>query len=353
MPAPAPEVIIAPAPAPVPEPVVTMPDPAPITPVPSPEVIIAPAPEPVASMPPPAPTPEPEVIMPSPPPAPVPVPTPEVVVVPAPAPAPVPEPEVAMPSPPPAEVPDESVGEVVCDPFAKANVVDPIMGLRGKLWSLANPSNSSQVKKSTDFLKLGEIVTENLFLSKVEVPTRAFSQGFVGADGDLLKNGKGETLIEWFGIELNSSVVLTSIDKPGRYQFAVLADDGVSVEIKDKDRDVYSLISNEGLHPTKLGCSAVEIELNHQVALPIKISYFQGPRYHISLSLLWRFIPEGEKAINDKLCGYQSNEFYNRPASGASKFDELKSRGWNVLDAGNFMLETGYNKCVKATASKK
>src|SRR5690606_23109728 len=77
---------------------------------------------------------------------------------------------------------------------------------------------------------------------------------------------------------------------------------------------------------------------------PAKIEYYQGPRYHIALMVLWREWPENDPGFvaNDPQCGTSGNDrFFNYnvvPSAPKANFNDLLSRGWKVLGAENYAL---------------
>lgn len=251
---------------------------------------------------------------------------------------------------------------VVCDPFDPSNVVSSSSGLKGKIhsWPI---HKKSRPESSLDLIRYGFEVDANLFLNKVDVPTRMFDSGFTSSKGDALENENGEVLTEWFALDLASKLKLASDEAEGNYQLAILSDDGATLFL-DSDSSVGSsndlvpstkLISSEGAHQTKLGCAGKSIPIGRDSRIPIRLTYFQGPRYHIALTLLWRKVDPsaGRTALNEIECGREGNEYYFQPGNQTTAavpkapYLGLLARGWRPLRAENFELTSGYNLCSK------
>ncbi len=231
----------------------------------------------------------------------------------------------------------------------------------------------SRPKLASSYLDLGTAVDVTLFFSRLFVPTRFFDRGFETQDGTLITNASGNTLYEWFGVELLTQLKLSPGDEEGDYQLAVLSDDG-SVVYLDTPTGPVSLINNDGEHATKMGCADTPIHLSYDTKVPIKIQYYQGPRFHISLVMMWRKWPDGSRTVpgdanweyrddaNRKLCGqsggapygYSNNTYYftsgnaGQPAATpTSKYYEMLANGWKVLENQNYALvdEIQSNPC--------
>lgn len=107
--------------------------------------------------------------------------------------------------------------------------------------------------------RVGEIWTETL-----NIPPRHWRSGFPGLTDRF----------EWFAIDYDGRFW---IDKPGRYTFALLSDDGSRLFLDDTP-----LIDNDCQHPPDLRIAAVKLEGGgHR----IRVSYFQGPRDCLALLL--------------------------------------------------------------------
>jgi hypothetical protein len=130
-------------------------------------------------------------------------------------------------------------------------------GFRGEIYHIAPGS-----QKLPNFSKLkpvGAIYTPYLC-----VPFRSFEEGFPGVT----------ERFEWFAIDYTGRFW---VSEPGTYRFALASDDGSILYIDDK-----KIIDNDKQHPV--------IEMEGKVKLKagvhrIRVSYYQGPRFHVALVL--------------------------------------------------------------------
>ena len=240
----------------------------------------------------------------------------------------------------------------VCSPFNPANPPSNQNGLAGTIQYLeaAQPRYSSVL----DMVSKGKDAGVKLILSQLDVPTVAFTKGFLDSkSGSPLKTSSGDTLIEWFSIDLRSELMLSDSDPAGFYQLALISDDGSILNVDaDLSKDGTVLIDNDGTHPTRMGCSTKAIELKKNETRPIRVKFYQGPRYHIALTLMWRKV-DSENASKDALCGTSGNDTFwdstKVPSLPTAKYNELLLRGWKVVPSKNFILpgDVRSNPCVK------
>jgi hypothetical protein len=120
----------------------------------------------------------------------------------------------------------------------------------------------------------------------------------------------------------------------------VLADDGAIVNVKDSTA-WRALVDSDGTHATRLSVARTPIALHDGSRIPLEVRYFQGPRYHIALQLLWREWPADDQ-WQDPLDGAEGNYlFFNsdyRPSLPQTAYQQLLSRGWRPVPAKNFFL---------------
>jgi hypothetical protein len=129
-------------------------------------------------------------------------------------------------------------------------------GLTGEIYAL--PEGARSLPNFKKLEPLGKIYTRKLW-----VPPRDFSEGFPGVTDR----------IEWFAIDFNGRFYVAD---PGTYWFSIRSDDGSKLYIDNKqviNADGVGWLSGEG--SVKLATGV------HQ----IRVSYFQGPRYHLYLML--------------------------------------------------------------------
>ncbi|HEX4924492.1 MAG TPA: hypothetical protein VFV50_10415 [Bdellovibrionales bacterium] len=234
--------------------------------------------------------------------------------------------------------------QVICDPFS-GDLTACRGGLTGEIYYL-NQQKQEQFRalatKSVDFYfsdgtKLNAVVNLlNLFGS-----TRRFNLGFPTADGNLVKDDQGNTLVEYFAFKLRSLVKLHTGDEPGYYQFAILSDDGSRLHAQRTPGGGFELlVDNDGNHSTRMGCSSSLVQMTSETRLPIELDYYQGPRDYIALTFMWRKVTPPGSA--DPLCGAGSNDFFFGPYphndySNAYGYGQLVERGWKVLNENNFI----------------
>lgn len=238
----------------------------------------------------------------------------------------------------------------VCDPLSNNSSTSPELGLLGKL-ILRTPEMGSKVNSVLDYYNKGQKLDQNLYFADVNVPTRPFTAGFSTQSGDVLVDAQGNKLIENFAIEYTSVLKLSDADKEGDYEIATLSDDGSRVFVKEGDK-WNELINNDGNHSTRMGCPYRTINLKKDSAVPVKILYYQGPRYHIANVLIWKHHKKAQQwkePSRHSLCGIASNNFFFNSQNGKKMLamTYLEKTGWNVVAAGNYkMPERQQNPCT-------
>ena len=130
-------------------------------------------------------------------------------------------------------------------------------GLEGQVYHLRD--NTTRLPDFEKLRPAGVIYTASL-----DVASRDFMEGFPGVTERL----------EFFAIDYSGRFW---IEKPGVYLFVLASDDGARLWI-----DGRVLADNDGLHPEKIAFGRVKLAGGiHR----IRVSYFQGPRYHVALRL--------------------------------------------------------------------
>ncbi|MBK9293884.1 MAG: hypothetical protein IPM57_05480 [Oligoflexia bacterium] len=242
--------------------------------------------------------------------------------------------------------------KVVCTPFSGG---DPALPYNGAVANLVYLSDDQpRYTNVIDYINNGHLADVTLFLNKLDTPTRPFDFGFVTEAGSLIQDQTGDTLYEYFGLHVESFLKLREGDPVGDYQFALLSDDGAVMQIDDLGLGFRTLVDNNGTHPTRMACSSERIPFDQNTMLPMKLDYYQGPRYHIALTLLWRPYPENPADVNDPLCGRQGNSLFwdsTQTPSAPNAFNDLLARGWRVVSTENFRLPAsfGSNPCAQVT----
>jgi hypothetical protein len=130
-------------------------------------------------------------------------------------------------------------------------------GFRGDIYPLRD--GTEHLPNFGKLTPVGTIYTKYLC-----VPPRDFDEGFPGVTDRL----------EWFGIDYQGRFW---VSQPGTYRFSLTSDDGSVLYIDDR-----RVIRNDGQH--------APMEKQGKLRLPagahrIRVSYFQGPRFHVALVL--------------------------------------------------------------------
>ncbi len=224
----------------------------------------------------------------------------------------------------------------ICDPFGGDPSANFTNGIKASLhYRLATQPRMYSALDMTSFAFKSQ---QKLFFSDLNVPTRMFTEGFLNQTNDVLNNDQNQKLIEFFGLKFESALRLDESDEEGTYQFATLSDDGVVMKTFENGAWT-NLITNDGDHPTKLGCSSRNVNMTRNTTLPFEYHYYQGPRFHISNMLLWRKVTANTPAENK--CGVQGNEYWFNPNNSSlpqDAFNQLLSRGWKIVAKKNFWI---------------
>jgi hypothetical protein len=263
-----------------------------------------------------------------------------------------PSPEVSgadpagFPSPTPS--PSSSV-QVVCDPLGPSTGTSTAQnGLLSHLYY--TPAGGDTYGDVESYITMDPVAPADLFFNQLNVPTRSFDEGFSTQNGTVLVDPEtGNTLYEWFALHFESQIKLGSLDTPGRYQFAVLSDDGSIMWLNQGSSPELPFLNNDGETPSRLKCASTGINFDANTLIPMKLDYFQGPRYNIALMLLWREIPscgaDGSDSANnlyDEACDQAGNDTFfiweNNPATPTDLWIGMLSRGWKVLSPDNYVL---------------
>ncbi len=248
--------------------------------------------------------------------------------------------------PAPVEISDDPV---VCDPLGgSGGNGQASSGIRGELYyfsealrtSLPNPFSTP-----VDFLiQNGIRIGATVYMNDLNVPTRPFDRGFETQEGNFVKTPTGENLYEYFGLKLETQIKLSQVDQAGYYQFGIVSDDGVIVDLDTDGHGLATAISDPFVHPPKFACGSNAVYLDGSTRIPARVQYFQGPRYHIALQLMWRQVPESEiqnpAFYNDEACGrFGTGEFHDsshNPPLPMPTYIGMQQRGWKPLNSNNY-----------------
>jgi hypothetical protein len=241
-------------------------------------------------------------------------------------------------------------GDPSCTSFADPNWDESLLPRSGLFgWVRVPPKEARNVywNHLDKFLREGE-VSGSIFVDSLNIPTRIFNGGFPTLSGTLLSDGKDRKLVEYFNINFYGFLSLPESQPAGDYEFAVISDDGVRVNFDDQ---IY--IDDPMAHPTRMACSGRTLSMTSSTQVELEVNYFQGPRHHIALMLLWR----PASTTPDPLCRKEGNTLFFDPNVVPSKpqqaFKDLESRGWSVVPATAFEipLELPFNPCTSERVS--
>ncbi len=113
-----------------------------------------------------------------------------------------------------------------------------------------------------DFELMRAIAT--IYTAALNVPPQDFKKGFPGI----------ANRFEWFAIDYTGNFWIARL---GKYNFALNSDDGSKLYI-----DGTLIIDNDGVHPPTSRKGSVKLKVGvHR----IRVSYFQGPRFTVALTL--------------------------------------------------------------------
>jgi hypothetical protein len=242
-----------------------------------------------------------------------------------------------------------NVNQIVCDPFGTADQSKVcVAGLRSNLYYLTAAQQQNPPSSVADLISIGTKSSTTILLSQLMVPTTSFSKGFTTTSGSVIRDDAGQTLFEWFALDIETTVLLDPAKNiEGTYQFSILSDDGAIVEIQDPTTGKWSeLINNDGAHATRFGCDLSGYKMTKDTRLPMRVRYYQGPRVAIAVALLWRLMPTDPTLIKDKECGVSNGDSYyygdisnNPPNYTDFAFGGLVKRGWQALTPKNFVID--------------
>lgn len=240
--------------------------------------------------------------------------------------------------------PGSNPDTTVCEPFVGDGPFEypPTdgHGLQAKLRYLSD--DMPRYRDVMSYVRNGIPLEANLYFAALNTPTRPFDRGFINQNGQPLTRADGTALYEYFSLEFQAKLVLPEGAPGAKVQFALLSDDGAIMSINNGD-GYKTIIDNDGTHPTRMGCAQAPTTLSQLKHLPIRVTYYQGPRHHIALVLLmreWEDSCDFEK--EDPLCGSEGNDFFfdstQTPSAPTDNYRALLSRGWKPVPPEYFKL---------------
>jgi hypothetical protein len=177
---------------------------------------------------------------------------------------------------------------VVGEPLYKfGTTVAANSGFRGEIYFIDRDSGALP-----NFRKLKPVGT--IYTPYLCVPPQSFDEGFPGVT----------RRFEWFAIDYTGRFW---VSEAGAYLFALMSDDGSKLYIDDK-----VIIDNDGQHAVEEREANVKLKAGvHR----IRVSYFQGPRFHVALVL--RVAGPKEKQLRV----FHADDF--KPPADAPGWDEV------------------------------
>lgn len=237
-------------------------------------------------------------------------------------------------------------------------------GLAGKIYD----GECQKIQSFKELLQKGKVLEGTIYMSKLDIPTRKFDRGFPREDGTMVLNKQGEVLVENFGIEFTGSFELRPEDEEGYYELGLIADDGVVLDVQNELGELSNVIDADHLTPSKFSCGKDLLRMEKGKAVSLRLRYFQGPKYHISLILMWRKVEplsygssalvRGQlmKPVKETRCGIAGNSFFFDPDSASHPtmeyldlFDPTRRAvPWKIVQHKNLRLPAGHSnvECV-------
>jgi len=216
--------------------------------------------------------------------------------------------------------------------------------------NVAIPFDATHLNSVNVLISRGYSSGAYILMPQVDMPAVAFTSGFELASGSTLQDSKGKTLIEAFALDLHGDLQLAPGQEAGRYEIAVLSDDGSLVDADLNDNGNFqTIIDNDGYHSPRLKCASQELSLQTGKKIPLRLRYYQGPRTTIALTLVMRKLTTGELAGLDTDCDFTdsgSGRWFGGvttdpgyvPDLKNSKFGALLARGWFIPPKAMFAL---------------
>ncbi len=201
------------------------------------------------------------------------------------------------------------------------------------IWNQLNPNY---------FIVNGTKAASLINLSTINVPNRNFTEGFSGNGVEPLKNAQGETLIEYFGLDLFAGIKSSSSAENGKYMLLTASDDGTTIEMglndifqvdKNPKNYNYSMILGNGkTQSVKVGCSSL-VDIN-ETPKPIRVKYFQSLASEIAFSVYWKKIQTKEEEDDAKLlCGQNDR---------ATIYQNILNKGFVIVPNKNVVTPTAF-----------
>lgn len=248
----------------------------------------------------------------------------------------------------------EAPNQYLCDPISQKYTYNEGKGLQAILRT-KSADMSPRVPSVLEYFEKGTVIDNDLYFADMYVPTRLFTSGFKTIDSQVLLDPTGNILTENFSLEFSTRIELNENDPEGEYELALLSDDGARL-FAFQEGAWQEIVNNDGIHPTRMGCGYRTLNLKRGEPVDIRVLYYQGPRYHMANTLLFRPKPASEtkkkKSIFHglNLCGFANNHFFFdvKKQTKSAGMMILEAQGWKVLEKSNFKMPlNSANPCVR------
>lgn len=240
------------------------------------------------------------------------------------------------------------MNKVVCNPWDAEPAQTPEYGLKASLFYRS--TGQPRYYSAKDYVEKTTASTQTLFFTDLNVPARMFSTGFSTQTSETIKDDQGNLLVEYFGLKFETSLVLGPNDAEGVYELATLADDGVIVQALVQGMWV-DVVNSDGDHSVKMGCATRYFDMKSTSEVPLRIYYYQGPRYHIANVLMWRRLSDPANVVKSVECNKMGTKYFYDPSAGSvplAAYNRILAEGFKPVAKTNFKVPqtVGYNPCV-------
>lgn len=199
---------------------------------------------------------------------------------------------------------------------------------------------------SLDAIRSGTRINRSYVMNELLVPSRNSDEGFpatgVPGMGDLLRMDNGDVLKTYFALDLYSGLTLGAADEEGYYQFAVLSDDGVTIQLMNESSLFVPVFSDEGIHGPRVACAPKAVYLKHGATIPFRLTYFQGPATQVALTVIWRRWNSANPTGAGSQCNTSPQIF---EADGRTLVRELRDAGWKAVRNENYVTSGSSEIC--------
>jgi hypothetical protein len=206
-------------------------------------------------------------------------------------------------------------------------------GLKAGLYALKTKYiNRSNRRSIRSLLNLRKLISIDYFTAEeVNTPNRNYAQGVVGREAEYIIDPRsGNELLENYIIKYQGQIVVNDKRDEGKYEFALLSDDGVILKLDNK-----RIIQTNKVHAVRFSKGRKKINMKINKPVNLDLYYYQGPKNHVANVLLWR------KVDNKRYHRTCSKERYT------TNLDQLKLAGWKVVGKENFRQKN--NECHYTT----